>query len=54
MFVKVQKVRPDTKYESYRISIPKAIIKHYKLKDKKFKIEVSKNGKITLTPIKPK
>ncbi len=51
MILKIQKVRPNTKYESYRISIPKSIIKHYKLENSLFKLEV-KQGKLILTPIK--
>jgi hypothetical protein len=51
MIFKLQKVRPDTKYESYRISIPKSFVKFYELKDSYFKFE-TKNDKIILTPIK--
>lgn len=51
MILKLQKVRPNTKYESYRISIPKSIIKHYKLEDCDFKLEI-KGSKLILTPIK--
>ena len=51
MILKIQKVRPNTKYESYRVSIPKAVIKHYKLENSLFKLEV-KQGKLILTPIK--
>ncbi len=53
MILKLQKVRPRTKYESYRISIPKSIIEHLKIKDCKFKIEI-KGKKLILTPIKKK
>ena len=51
MIIKIQKVRPNTKYESYRVSIPKSIIKHYKLENSLFKLEV-KQGKLILTPIR--
>lgn len=51
MILKIQKVRPNTKYESYRISIPKSIVKHYKLENSLFKLEV-KGKKLILTPIK--
>ena len=50
MILKLQKVRPGTKYESYRISIPKSVIKHYKLEDSKFKLEI-KGKKIILSPL---
>ncbi|MBA7648427.1 hypothetical protein ES703_56213 [subsurface metagenome] len=53
MILKLQKVRAGTKYESYRISIPKLIIKHYKLENSFFKLEI-KGGKLILTPIKKK
>ena len=51
MILKLQKVRAGTKYESYRISIPKSIIVHYKLEDCEFKLEI-KGKKLILTPIK--
>lgn len=50
MILKLQKVRPNTKYESYRISIPKSIIEHLNLKDSKFKLEI-KGKKLILTPL---
>ena len=49
MILKLQKVRANTKYESYRISLPKSIIEHLKLKDCKFKLEI-KGRKLILTP----
>lgn len=49
--LKLQIVRKGTKYESFRITIPKTIIDEYELNDKDFKLEVKKN-KIILTPIK--
>jgi len=49
--LKLQVVRKDTKYESFRVTIPKTIIDEYDLKDKDFKFEV-KRGKLILTPIK--
>ena len=51
MILKMQIIRKGTKYESYRVSIPKSLIEHYKLKNLKFKIEY-KNGKLILTPIR--
>ncbi len=51
MILKLQKVRPGTKYESYRISIPKSVVEHYRLEDSKFKLEV-KAKRLILIPLK--
>ena len=51
MILKLQKLREGTKYESYRIAIPKSIIEHYKLQNSKFELMV-KNKKLILTPLK--
>ncbi len=48
--VKLQIVRKGTKYESFRVTIPKVIIDEYDFKDKDFKLEVKKNN-IILTPL---
>ena len=50
MRIKLQKVRPGTKYESYRLSIPKAIVKLYKLDEYDFDMEFI-DGKIVLSLI---
>lgn len=49
--LKLQVVRKGTKYESFRITIPRVIIDEYDFKNKDFKLEVKKN-KIILTPIR--
>ena len=49
--VKLQIVREGTKYESYRITIPRAVIQAHNLRDKDFKLEV-KGNKLVLVPIK--
>jgi len=49
--IKMQIVRKGTKYENYRVSIPKAIIEGHNMKDKDFILEIKK-GKILLTPTK--
>ncbi|MBU1129108.1 MAG: AbrB/MazE/SpoVT family DNA-binding domain-containing protein [Nanoarchaeota archaeon] len=49
--LKLQIVRKDTKYESYRITIPRALIEAHKLRDKDFKLEM-KGNKIILEPVK--
>jgi hypothetical protein len=51
MILKLQKIRSGTKYESYRISIPKSLINHYKLEDCRFKLEC-KGKNIVLIPLK--
>jgi hypothetical protein len=48
--ISLQIIRKDTEYESYRIAIPKAIIKAHNLRDKDFKLEI-KNGKLILIPV---
>ncbi len=48
--VQLQIVRKGTKYESYRITIPRAIIKAHDLDDKDFNLEF-KGKKIILTPV---
>ncbi len=49
--LKLQIVRKGTKYESFRITIPRVIMDEYDFKDKDFKLEVKKN-KIILIPVK--
>ncbi|MBR9704224.1 AbrB/MazE/SpoVT family DNA-binding domain-containing protein [Candidatus Pacearchaeota archaeon] len=49
--IKLQVIRKDTKYESYRVTLPRALIKAHDLSDKDFDLEF-KNGKIVLTPVK--
>ena len=49
--VKLQIVRAGTKYESYRITIPRAVIQAHNLRDKDFKLEV-KGNKLVLVPVK--
>ena len=49
--VKLQIVRKGTKYESFRVTIPRAIIGAHNMRNKEFVLEV-KNKKIILTPIK--
>ena len=49
--IKMQIVRKGTKYENYRVSIPKAIIEAHNMKGKDFILEI-KQGKIILKPIK--
>ena len=51
--IKLQIVREGTKYESYRITIPRAVIQAHNLRNKDFKLEI-KGNKIILTPIKTK
>lgn len=51
--IKMQIVRKGTKYENYRVSIPKAIIEAHNMKDKDFTLEV-KQDKIVLTSVKRK
>ena len=47
----MQIIRKGTKYESFRITIPRAIIEMNNLNDKSFKLEM-KGKKLILTPIK--
>lgn len=58
MILKMQIIRKGTKYESYRVSIPKSLVEHYDLKNCKFKIEYKeeKKGqdKLILIPIRKK
>lgn len=49
--IKLQIVRKGTKYESYRLTIPRAVIQAHNLKNKDFKLEI-KGRKLILTPIK--
>lgn len=53
IIIHLQIIRRNTKYESFRITIPKAIIESHGLKDKDFKLEV-KGNKIIFTPVKSK
>ena len=49
--LKLQIVREGTKYESYRLTIPRAVINAHDLRDKDFKLEI-KGNKLVLTPVK--
>lgn len=49
--LKLQIVRKGTKYESYRITLPRAIVKANNLEDKDFKLEL-KGEQIVLTPVR--
>ena len=49
--VKLQIVRAGTKYESYRITIPRAVIQAHNLRDMDFRLEI-KNNNIILVPVK--
>ena len=49
--LKLQIVREGTDYESYRITIPRAIIKTHNLRDSDFKLEI-RGKKLILTPIR--
>jgi len=49
--LKLQIVREGTKYESYRLTIPRAVIQAHDLRDKDFELEI-KNNKIILIPVK--
>ena len=51
MRIKIQKLREGTKYQSYRIAIPKAIIESKKWEDKEFELE-DKGDKLILRPVK--
>ncbi len=53
MNLKIQKIRPGTKYQSYRVSIPKSLIEAHRLENCKLKIEMQ-NDTIMLIPIYPK
>lgn len=50
IIIQLQIVRKGTKYESFRITIPRAIIEAHILRSKNFKLEV-KGKKIILTPV---
>lgn len=49
--LKLQIIREGTKYESYRLTIPKAVIQAHNLMNKDFKLEI-KGDKIILIPVK--
>jgi len=51
--LKLQIVREGTKYESYRLTIPKAVIDVHNLRDKDFELRL-KGKDIVLTPVKIK
>lgn len=51
MRIKIQKLREGTKYQSYRIALPKAIIESKKWEEVEFKLE-DKGDKLILIPIK--
>ncbi len=48
--IKPQIIRAKTKYQGYRLNLPKSIIEGNNWEKKKFKLEVKK-GKIVLTPV---
>ena len=52
MVVKIQMqiVRKDTPYESFRITLPRAIVQAHNLRDKDFNLEIE-GKKIVLTPV---
>ena len=50
MILKLQKLRKGTKYESYRLALPKAVIESHNWQNKDFKLEI-KGKKIVLTTI---
>ncbi len=49
--LKLQIVRKGTKYECYRLTIPRAVIQAHNLREKDFKLEI-KGNKIILIPVK--
>jgi len=49
--LKLQIVREGTEYESYRLTIPRAVIQAHNLREKDFKLEI-KGNKIILIPVK--
>ena len=49
MRVKIQKIREGTKYQGYRIALPKSIIEAKGWENKEFELEL-KSEKIILTP----
>ena len=49
--LRLQIIRKGSEYESFRLTIPRAIIYAHDLRDKDFKLEV-KGKKLVLTPIK--
>ena len=51
MLLKLQKIREGTKYESYRLSIPRAIVQVHKLENCKFKLEMQRKNLI-LIPVR--
>ena len=48
--IQLQIVRKGTKYESYRVTIPRAIIKAHDLEESDFNLEF-KGKKLILTPV---
>ncbi len=53
MAIKLQIVRKGTKYESYRLTISKAIVEALNLKNTELELKIEK-GRIILTPKKKK
>ena len=53
MNLRIQKIREGTKYQSYRLSLPKPLIEAHKLENCKFRIEMQ-NDTIMLIPVYPK
>ena len=51
IILQLQIVRKGTTYESYRITIPRAIIEAHDLRNKNFKLEI-KGKNILLIPVK--
>lgn len=50
IIIKPQIIRQNTKYQGYRLNIPKAIIEGNNWESKKFKLEV-RDKKIILMPV---
>lgn len=50
MRVKIQKLRAGTKYQSYRIALPKAIVESKKWEDSEFELE-DKGDKLVLRKV---
>jgi hypothetical protein len=53
MRLKLQKVRPGEKYESYRLSIPKSIIHVHQLENCEFDVHF-RDGNLIFKPIRLK
>ena len=51
MRIKIQKLREGTKYQAYRIALPKAIIESKKWENMEFELQ-DKGNKLVLIPVK--